>query len=175
MYSQPSLDSTALWMKFSPRSAAGAILCSHKVDQDLGHRCLSTDEEGPADMINFAKFRWTLSPWNSSSPAYTISNAAFGGMLYVSDYSFDSSGLTMTSVYVRAISEREPCDLRHVWRIEELGDDACRVVSMFNNQVLCESCIVANSKGDRWVAVAEQQLAEATSYTFAMQVLPVGS
>ena len=175
MFAQPSQSSTQLWLKFGPRSSAGTILCSYKVDKDLGHRCLSTDDEGTATDRGFGKFRWELVPAGSASE-YTISNAVFGGALYVSDHSFQSEGQTMKSVYVWTDPEKEapPLD-RQLWQVQEKGNDEFHVVSKFNDQVLCVSSVAANTKGDRWVGVAEKSVANPESYTLSMHVLGVGS
>ena len=175
MFAQPSQSSTQLWLKFGPRSSAGTILCSYKVDKDLGHRCLSTDDEGTAADPSFGKFRWLLVPAGLGDSVYTISNAEFGGTLYVSDYSFQSEGQTLMSVYVQAEAEKEAPDVRQLWQIQQQGDDECHVVSMFNDQVLCVSRVAANAKGDRWVGVADKSLANPDSYTLSMHLLAVDS
>ena len=123
--------------------------------------------------MGIEKFRWTLAPHLPS--ACTFVNAGFGGMLYVSDHSFESAGRRMTSVYVGEIGPQEATGLRHVWRIDESGENTCHIVSMFNEQVLCQSHTDANPKGDRWMAVADKQSAHANEYTLSLQWLPVGS
>ena len=176
MFAQLSHSSTQLWLKFGPRSSAGTILCSYKVDKDLGHRCLSTDDEGAAADPSIGKFRWVLVPAGLGDCVYTISNAEFGGALYVSDHSFHSEGQTMKSVYVWTDPDEEaPPLVRQLWQVQEKGDDEFHVVSKFNDQVLCVSRVAANKKGDRWVGVAEKSVANPESYTLSMDVLGVGS
>ena len=137
MCAQPEQSPTPLWLKFGPSSSAGTILCSCKGDEDLGHHCLSTDNEGTAGDRWFGKFRWVLVPAGRSSE-YWISNAAFGGALYVSDHSFHSEGQTMKSVYVWTDPDKEaPPLLRQLWQVQEKGDHEFHVVSKFNDQVLC--------------------------------------
>ena len=161
-----------LWLKLEPWARAGTVLCSYKVDHDFGHRCLLTDDEGPAATPAFGKFRWILNPVEGAS-AYIISNAEFGGRLYVSDCTFQSKEMTVASVYVRPPGH--PIDPREVWYMETLGNDLCRVVSMFNGQVLCQTDVVANAKGDRWVGVVDESVADPHACTFVMRLLRVGS
>jgi len=58
---------------------------------------------------------------------------------------------------------------------KKIAARVCHIVSVFNNQVLCESCIVANSKRDRWVGLADKQSADPTSLLFALRDVLVGS
>ena len=111
-----------------------------------------------------------------------ISNSEFAGVLYVSDYRFQSEGLPMMGVYVREKAEFSVSssgslspDPRQLWQLQPQGQDACHFISMFNNQVLCVSSVAANSKGDRWPGVAEKDLAAPESYALSIQVLEVGS
>ena len=173
MCAQPEQSPTPLWLKLGPSSSAGTILCSCKGDY-LGHHCLSTDNEGTAADPCFGKFRWVLVPAGRSSE-YWISNAAFGGALYVSDHSFHSEGQTMKSVYVWTDPEKAPPLDRQLWQVQEKGNDEFHVVSKFNDQVLCVSSVAANTKGDRWVGVADKSIATPESYTLSMRLLEVGS
>ena len=129
------------WTKLSSFPNAGSILCSKFADRDLGHHCLCTSDEGSNVVGDRGKFRWALARagGDPSTSTYTISNAAFGGVLYVSDKSFVSSGLTMFGVYVRAIDDLDVDEHRHIWRFEKTDTSAYRIVSVFNNQALCES------------------------------------
>ena len=168
-------------VKLGPCSGTGTILCSQYVDKDLGHRCLCTDDEGTAADPFFGKFRWSLVPTEGSS-TYMISNSEFAGVLYVSDYRFQSEGLPMMGVYVREKAEFSvsssgalSSDPQQLWQLQPQGQDECHFVSVFNKQVLCVSSCAANSKGDRWLGVAEKDLAAPESYALSIQVLDVGS
>ena len=168
-------------VKLGPCSGAGTILCSQYVDKDLGHRCLCTDDEGTAADPSFGKFRWTLDPTDGSA-TYMISNSEFAGVLYVSDYRFQSEGLPMMGVYVREKAEFSvdssgslSPDPRQLWQLEDQGQGECHFVSVFNKQVLCVSSCAANSKGDRWLGVAAKDLAAPESYALSIQVVDIGS
>ena len=161
-------------VKLGPCSGKGTILCSHDVDKDLGHRCLCTDDEGTAADPSFGKFRWTLVPTDGSA-TYMIASSEFAGVLYASDYRFQSEGLPMMGVYVREKAEFSVSssgalspDPRQLWQLQPQGQDECHFVSMF-------SSVAANSKGDRWLGVAEKDLAAPESYALSIQVLDVGS
>ena len=72
----------------------------------------------------------------------------------------------MLGVYVREKAEFSVSssgalspDPRQLWQLQPQGQDECHIVSMFNKQVLCVSSCAANSKGDRWLAVAQKDLA----------------
>ena len=69
----------------------------------------------------------------------------------------------MTSVYVRAEVEGEAPNVRQLWQVQEQGDEKFHVVSMYNGQVLCVSCVAANSKGKARVSP--------DSYTLSMRIL----
>ena len=164
-------------VKLGACSGKGTILCSHKVDKDLGHRCLCTDDEGTAADPSFGKFRWTLVPTDGSD-TYMISSSEFAGVLYVSEYRFQSEGLPMMGVYVREKVEFSVSssgtlvpDPRQLWQLQPQGQDECHFVSVFNKQVLCVSSCTANSKGDRWLGVAVKDLAAPESYALSIQVL----
>ena len=168
-------------VKLGPCSGNGTILCSHKVDKDLGHRCLCTDDEGTAADPSFGKFRWTLVPTDSSA-TYMISSSEFAGVLYVSDYRFQSEGLPLMGVYVREKAEFSVSssgalshDPRQLWKLQYQGPDECNFVSVFNEQVLCMSSCTAKSKGDGWLGVAAKDLAAAETYALSIKVLEVGS
>ena len=171
MYSEPSLDSALVWLKLTTVLCQDTLLCSYKEDEDLGHRCLLTDDEGPADTLAFGKFRWNLIPVEWSDD-FIISNVEFGGRLYVSDYTFQSAEKTVASVYVRPANST--IDLREVWHIEHMAGDLCRVINTFNGQVLCGTCVEANSKGDRWAGVVDQSGDDRNACIFVMQLLEVG-
>ena len=168
IYDELSADDGTVGSKLYLVNPKRTILCSHKREEKYGRGCLSTSAEEPAQY--FEKLHWALTPLKSNeSGTYMITNAEFGGMLYVSDYTFESSGQPMKGVYAGEIGEKEEGERRHIWRIETTGVDKCRVISIFNNQVLCESCVMANSKEDFWVAVADENTVAPCSFTFSMQ------
>ena len=164
-------------VKIGPCSGSGTILCSHKVDENLGHRCLCTDDEGTPDDLSFGKFRWTLIP-TEIPDTYMISNAEFTGVLYVSDYHFQSEGLSLMAVYIRekagfsvSSSGALSHDPRQLWQLQPQGPDECHFVSVFNEQVLCVSSCTANSKRDRWLGVAAKDRAAPETYALSIKVL----
>ena len=40
------------------------------------------------------------------------------------------------------------------------GDDQCRFINRFNGRVLCQTDVVANTKGDRWIGVVDEGVAD---------------
>ena len=178
MYSDPSFDATQLWMKLTSQSRSsdddGIVLCSYKEDEDLGHRCLLTEEdEDPMTDPHLGKFRGHLIPVEGTDNFF-ISNAKYGGRLYVSDYTFETAETTMTSVYVRP-ADTAIIDSREVWHFHEMAGGLSRVINTYKGQALCDTCVEANSKGDRWLGVTGECDDDSYPCYFASQLVAVGS